>query len=85
LFPGNLRDVCCRFNAKHRNSSGLKVLEQISVVACNLDDLAVSAELETLDHHFTVALCVLDPARRNAGEIRIVAKDCVGRLELFKL
>ena len=64
---------------------GDEVLEQVAVVAGELDDLVLWAEIESLDHSLGVDAAVLDPAIRVRGEVRVVAEDVLGadvRLEL---
>ena len=61
------------------------MLKQIPVVARDLDDLTVRVKVEAPDHHLAVAPHMLDPTCRETGKIKVVAEDCVWRLELFKL
>ena len=85
LLPRDFRDVGGRFDAEHGDALRLEVLEQIAVIAGDFDDLAFGVEAESLDHHVAVAPRMFDPARRETGEIEIVAEDRVGGFKLVEL
>ncbi len=71
----HLGDVGGRLDTQARDLGGHRVLQQVAVVAGDLEHQAGSAELEALDHGVHVALGVLDPAVRVRAEIGVVGKD----------
>ena len=85
FLAGDLRDVRRGLDAEHRDAPGLEMLQQVAVVARDLDHLRLRPKAEPLDHHLAVAPRVLDPAARVAAEVEVVAEDRVGRLELLEL
>ena len=48
------RNVFCRFNAEHRDTLSHEVLQQIAIIAGNLDDLTGSGEVETFYRHLHI-------------------------------
>ena len=62
LLLGDFGDVRRRLDAEDRYALGLEVLQQIAVVAGDLDDLAMGAEAEPRDHLVGIALGVAEPA-----------------------
>ena len=70
---------------KHRNVLCLEELEQVAVVARNLDHLARLVEAESSHHVFDVRFGVCNPTVRERGEVRIIGEDVLGRLELLQL
>src|SRR5207244_7164618 len=61
------------------------VLEEVAVVAPDLDDEAVAGEAEPLGHLVRVAARVLDPARRVRGEVRVIGEDLLRTDVLLEL
>jgi hypothetical protein len=78
LLPGDLGDVGRRLDAEDWDALGLEVLEEVAVVAGDLDHEARRIEAEACDHHFAVTARMFDPARRKAGEVGVVAENGVG-------
>ena len=64
-----------------RHPSGLEELEQVAVVAGDLDDLARAVEFETLGDQLDVASRVLDPGIGVGREVGVVTEDLPGRRE----
>src|SRR5262249_21572408 len=62
-----------------------EVLQQVAVVARDLDHPAVRAEAEAPDHELAVLTRMLHPALRIGGEIRVFAEDALRRYELLEL
>ena len=58
---------------------------EIAVVTGNLHDVALSIEPKTLDHHVAILPGVVDPTCGVAGEVSVVAEDCLRRCELLQL
>src|SRR6185503_19577976 len=56
VFDGDLGYVFCRLDAHHRNSSGHEILQQISIIARNFDDITLTAQLEAIDHQIRIRL-----------------------------
>ena len=54
-------DVCGRFHAKDGNILLLEVLQQITVVAGDLDDLAGAIQPETVNHRVDIHFGVSKP------------------------
>jgi hypothetical protein len=78
-------DVARRLDAEHRHAAALEVLQQVAVVAGDLDHLVALAEVEALGHVFDVGLGVAQPGVRIRREIGVVAEDlfrarCLGKL-----
>ena len=62
-----------------------EMLQQVAVVAAELDDEAVRPKIEPRLHRLAVALGVRHPARRVGGEIGIFGEDVGGAHELGQL
>ena len=71
----HLSDVGRRLDAEHGHSERQKVLEEIAVVARQLDHQAVRPELEPTLDHLAVRLGVRDPGGRIGGIIGVFSKD----------
>ena len=84
-FNRRRRDVRGRLDPEHGDAALDEVLEQVAVVARDLDDLAVGAEAEPLRHIADVGTGVLEPAPRERREVRVVAEDVLRRLEFGQL
>ena len=78
LPDGDLGHVRRRLDAQARDAPGHEVLEQVSVVACELDHLVLRAETKPLDHLLGVDPAVLDPAIGVRGKVGVVAEDVLG-------
>ena len=78
-------DIGRRLDAEHRHAAGDEVLQQVAVVARDLDNLALRSQPEALDHRGDVAFRVPQPAGGEAGEVGVVGKDRLGALEGFEL
>jgi hypothetical protein len=78
LGDRGLRDVRCRLDAATRHAARDEVLQQIAVVARDLHDQRLRAELQPPDHRFDVAPGVLHPAVGVRREVGVVGKDVVG-------
>ena len=61
------------------------MLQEVAVVAAELDDEAFRLKVEPRLHHFAVALGVRYPARRVGREISIFGEDVGGTHELGQL
>ena len=82
---GRRRHVGGRLDAQHRDAPLHEVLEEVAVVAGQLDHQAVRSEAEALGGHPHVRLGVPQPAVGVRGEVRVVAEDDLGLLELLEL
>ena len=61
------------------------MLQQVAVVARELDHQAARVEPESLDRHLDVPARVLDPRVGVRGEVRVLAEDRIRRDELLEL
>ena len=61
FFLSCFRDVCRRLNPDGGYAALQKVLEQIAVVACDLNDFAVRGQAELTNHLFDVCARVVEP------------------------
>ena len=75
LLDGDLGDVGGRLDAEHGHAALDEVLQQVAVVAGDLDDLAERVRARTARSSLGVALGVLEPARRVRREVRVVGED----------
>ncbi len=64
---------------EHTKAAFAEVLQQIAVVAADLDDPAAGAEAEALDRHRAIAPRVFEPGLRIGREIGIFPEDALGR------
>ena len=72
-------DVGRRLDAQHRHAHGQEMLQQIAVVAGELDHEAVTVQPEAFAHGHAVAPRMLDPAGGIGREVGILpAKDLLG-------
>ena len=70
---------------EHRHAALLEVLEEVAVVARDLDDLARGVETEALDHLLRIRTCMAEPALGVGREVRVVAEHLCGRHDLREL
>ena len=80
--PGNVRR---RVDAEDGNAPLDKELQQISVIAAELDDPARRPEAEPLGHRFDVSPRVIEPGIRIGREIGVFRKDMLRRDVLLEL
>ena len=73
LRPRHLGDVGRRLDAERRDAALDDVLQQVAVVAGDLDHEGVSAEAEALDRRLDVPPGVRDPGVRVGGEVGVLA------------
>ena len=73
-----LGDVRSGFDTEHRDAARDKVLEQVAVVARDLDDEAVGPEVESVDRLVCVTACVFDPGIGIRREVGVVGEDLLG-------
>ena len=69
---GGCRGACGGFDPKARNAGGEEVFQKVAIVRGNLDHLAGRPKAEALGDHFGVALGMLEPRGRGAGEVGVV-------------
>ena len=72
-------DVRRRLDPEHRNAALEEVLEEVAVVARDLDHAGALVEAEPCAHLIGVAARVIDPARRIRRKVRVVGEDLLGR------
>ena len=82
---GHLGHVGRRLDPEHRDTGLHEPLEEVAVVARDLDDRALGAEAEARNRRLDVGLRVPHPALRDRGEVDVVREDVLGRLDLLKL
>ena len=75
LLDGHLRHVGRRLDAEDGDALLHEVLQQVAVVARDLDHEAVLPEAEPLRDHVRVAAHVLDPAVGVRGEVGVLGED----------
>ena len=85
LFLRDRGDVRRRLDAEHRHALRDEVLQQVAVVARDLDHEARGAESEARHHRLGIGLGVREPRVRVGGEVGVVAEDLLRRLELLQL
>ena len=85
LVERDLGDVGGRLDAEHGHAERQEMLQQIAVVARQLDHQAVRPEPEPLRDHLAVGLGVRDPAGRVGGEVGVLAEDVLRAHVLLEL
>ena len=80
-----LRDVGGGLDSERRDAAVADVLEQVPVVARQLDHGAAGVEAESLHGHVHVAARVLDPGVRVRREVRVLLEDVRRGHELLEL
>ena len=77
---GRLRRVGRGLDAEHRDVLGQEVLQQVAVVARHLDDEGFRPQSQAFGHRLGIAPRMLDPARRERGEVGVAGiEDRLGR------
>ena len=79
LATRRLGDVGGRLDAERPDAAGDGVLQEVAVVARDLDDERVRPEAEPLDRQVDVVACVTDPRVGVRREVGVVAEDVLGR------
>ena len=79
LGPGHLRDVRRRLDAEAPDAEVAHVLQEVAVVAGDLDHEGVLGQAEPDDGGLHVALGVRHPGVGVGGEVRVVAEDVLAR------
>src|SRR5215472_1233308 len=82
LPPRGFRHIGGRLNANYGNTQWQEVLKQITVVACDLEYLALRTKIEPGLHHFAIPARMLDPGGRVRRKICVFVED-VFRLHIF--
>ena len=82
---GDLRDVGRRLDAEHVEATRGKMLQEIAVIACDLDNAAVGAKAEPPDDLVAVRPRVRDPTVRVRREVRVVVEELFGRHDRLEL
>ncbi len=85
LGAGGLGDVGGGLDAQRRDAQFGHVLEQIAVVARELDDEAVAVEAEAVDGRGDRVARVGDPGVGVGGEVGVLGEDLFGGDEFLKL
>ena len=85
LLHRDLGDVGGRLDAEHRHAQRQEVLQQIAVVAGQLDHQAVGPKPQPLRDRLAVGLGVLHPARRVGREVGVLAEDVLRAHVLLEL
>src|SRR5262249_58417238 len=75
LLDGDAGHVRRRLDPERGNPPGHEMLEEITVVAGDLDHLVPRTDTEALDHILGVDTGVLDPAVRVRREVGVIAED----------
>ena len=84
-IDGDLRHIACRLYTEHGNALLLEVLEEVSVVARDLDHQRARVEPESIRCPCRELAGVRKPAVGVRREIDVIPEDLVGRLELLEL
>ena len=84
-IDGHPRDVSRRLDAEHRDPLRDEVLQEVTVIAADFDDLAPGVEPQACHHPLRVGLGVPQPAVGVRREIGIVAEDVLGSYVLLDL
>ncbi len=85
LLPCDCGNVGRRFDAQHRHVARDEVLQEVAVVAGDLDDEAAVADFETAAHSLGIPACMVDPGIRVGGEIGVFGEYIGRRHELLEL
>ena len=64
ILSRDLDDICRGVDPTHRDTAFDEMFQQVAVVACDLDHLAIDAEPDPLDRVMRESACVLDPGAR---------------------
>jgi hypothetical protein len=78
-------DVDGGLDAQHGNLALAEPAQQIAVVAGDLHDPALGAEVEAVDRHLGIASRVVEPGGRERREVGVFPEDRLGRLVLLDL
>jgi len=82
---GRLSDIGRGLDAQRRDALLDEVLEQVAVVAPELDDEALGPEREPVGDHRDVVLRVLEPRRGERREVGVLGEDAIGSDVLVEL
>jgi len=82
---GGLGDIRRRIDAEDGNAPLDKELQQVAVIAADLDDSALRPEAQPLGHHLDVSPSVIEPSIRIGRKIRVFRKDMLRRHILLQL
>src|SRR5258705_12468665 len=85
LFDGHFGHVCGRFDSEDRHSSFYEVLQEVTVVTCDLDDKTLRAQSESFGYLCRVLFAVLQPGIGIGREIKIIAENVFGAFEFLEL
>src|SRR5262249_15398312 len=75
VLSGDSGHVGGRLDSQDRNSASDEILEEVSIVTSELDDMAVSAEVESRNDHARVRLGVAQPAGGIRREVGVFVED----------
>ena len=82
---GGFCDVGGGLYAQYRNVGGDEMLQQIAVIAGDLDDLALRCQRKPLPRHFRIVAGMVDPTAGEGRKIGIVGKYGVRRHRVLDL
>ena len=85
LLERDARNVGRRLYAQHGNSERQEMLQQVAVVAGELDRQAVGAETKAFCDRLAIGLRMGDPACREGREIGVFGEDGLGAHVLLEL
>jgi len=85
LGEGSLSYIGGGFDSQGKNPSLNEVLEQIAIVACNLNDMAMATKAKALHNHVRVSLRVLQPRVRVRREVCVLDEDILWTHVRFEL
>src|SRR5882762_7608024 len=85
LFDGHFGHVCGRFDSEDRYAPFYEVLQEVTVVTCNLNDKTLRAQSESFGYLCRVLFAVLQPGIGIGREIKIIAENVFGAFEFLQL
>src|SRR5215813_5482159 len=75
------RDIARRFHTEHGDMPSLEELQQVTIVAGDLDDHTFGGEPEALNHFRSVCFDVFQPSRGVGREVGVIVEDLGRRLD----
>jgi hypothetical protein len=78
-------EVGSRLDPQHVHAAATEILQQVAVVARDLDDPGLATQPETADHHRGILFGMAQPGLGIRAEVDIVAEDRLRALELVEL
>src|SRR3972149_8567153 len=85
FFQRRFRNICGWFYTQYKDAPGIKIMEQISVVAGEFNDQILPVQAKPRRRHVNIVFGVLQPTVRIRREVRIVPENRLGTFKLLCL